>query len=424
MRVELPPLAQHDDPLALRVHGAPKNAEVLIEVRATDSSRSGWFSSAVFTASPDGFVDPSVAASHGGSYRGVEELGLLWSLGSGTGSFVPFSPQWLRMTVIARCGEAEAKASGTRCARLPGVEHLSVQPPINGEYFRPANARRLPAVVVIGGSEQPAPTLHAGLLAGNGFAVLALPTFFGVSVESLQAATRWLLDRPEVMADRVGILGLSNGVTAAILLATRLRETAALVALSGSCVSLPIRAERKRPAVTVGGRPIPQLRAGGSFMSYLRGSFHPTGAGMIDEMLETAPNVEEAILPLDQIDAPILIAAGELDEEIPVSAVRIGSRRREMKPHPDDAVLIYDDAGHITDIPGLPSDPAFQRPRIPWLPYSLGGAPRSNAKAITDVWAGGMALFAKHVGRPVKVARDHVGEEDRTGSHSGGPPWN
>jgi dienelactone hydrolase len=130
------------------------------------------------------------------------------------------------------------KKDADRPLLISDANVVSAVGPVQGILARPASVKPLPAILLLPG--------EAGLnswtkqnakdLCGIGYVVLALdlrpkssrtPTRDRVGVPSdeavlarMSAAVRWLRRRPEVLPDRVGVLGLSEGASQALALAS------------------------------------------------------------------------------------------------------------------------------------------------------------------------------------------------------------
>ena len=178
-----------------------------------------------------------------------------------------------------------------------------------GSYFAPAGAQRSAAVLVFGGSEGGLKTLLlASQLAAAGFPALALAyfkepglpqTLTNIPLEYFENALKWLAAQPQVDPARVAVLGVSRGSEAALLLGghypARVHGAIALVPSSvvncgiigggvpGGCTG---------PAWTFEGKPLPYTT-------------------QFDQPDPT--DVPAAVIPVEEIHAPLLLACGGVD---------------------------------------------------------------------------------------------------------------
>jgi hypothetical protein len=69
------------------------------------------------------------------------------------------------------------------------------------------------------------------------------------------------------------------------------------------------------------------------------------------------------------------------------------TRLRETgHPHPDQH-LCYPGAGHLIDVPGLPTTVAVRRNRMLDVSLAYGGTPQGSAHAARDAWRALPAFF-------------------------------
>ena len=115
--------------------------------------------------------------------------------------------------------------------------------PVQGTAVRPADAPSPTGVLVLAGSSGRVDIERARLLARHGALALALQWFGGpgqcpgiceIPLETFTTAIDWLVEQG---SQRIGIVGLSKGAEAALLVAVRDPRVDAVVAISPSSVS-------------------------------------------------------------------------------------------------------------------------------------------------------------------------------------------
>lgn len=125
----------------------------------------------------------------------------------------------LRRLLAAALASAVAAAillAGTVAARADDLVRVPIAAgSLVGTFFAPADGKRHPAIVVLGGSEGGLHDDQARLMAAHGYAALAL-AYFGVDplpskltaipVEMVSRGIDWLVARPEVDGARIGLL--------------------------------------------------------------------------------------------------------------------------------------------------------------------------------------------------------------------------
>ena len=221
--------------------------------------RRRWESHADFIARADGSVNLRADAPRPGSYRGVDPMGIFWSLALNPGDAGQFD-QYLKKELTPSEITIEAASPKVRRiarARLqrhfvsPGTVIRAVEEPgLAGLLFLPMRESggtggtgaggRLPTVITVGGSGGGLDWETAAALAAHGFAAFALP-YFGfdplpvslnsIPLEYFERAIAWLGRQPEVDPGRLAIHGTSRGGELALLLASRIPLLRAVVGL-------------------------------------------------------------------------------------------------------------------------------------------------------------------------------------------------
>src|SRR5271156_1177010 len=160
-----------DEEVSVRVAGAPPGSRVRISAWTMDDSSRRWESGADFTARADGTIDLAEDPALGGSYRGVDAMGLFWSLALNPGDAGQHD-QYLKKELTPSEVSIEASAAGVRRiarARLerryvaPGTVIRAVEedglagllfvPDRNGSGIVGVDSTgRIPTVITVGGS--------------------------------------------------------------------------------------------------------------------------------------------------------------------------------------------------------------------------------------------------------------------------------
>ena len=366
--------------------GLPAGRVVTVRLEQHDTAGL-WRSHAIFVADDAGRVDLSRMAPLSGTYSGIAPMGLVWSV-QRDGAVAPrerlpepdLSPVTAQLT--AEIDEvALARATLARHPVAPDVEVTPVRENgLVGMFYRPASDQPLPAMLVMGGSGGGllGPDSYPGGLASRGYAVLAL-AYFGIEgrppqlhlqpIEYFRTALDWLGAHPAVDGTRIGVFGSSRGGELVLLLGATYPRIAAVVAhvpshvlWEGCCDPVALAA----PAWTYEGNVLPHIQV---------------DAQSADDLvfaLDDAEAVERAAIPVENINAPVLLISGRDDDVWPSTymAEQVVERlRRHDFRHPVTH-LAYDDAGH-----------AIGRPHYRMFP-ALGGTPSGNARARAEHWEG------------------------------------
>ena len=261
---------------------------------------------------------------------------------------------------------------------------------IFANYFPGKGEGSRPGVLLLAGSEGGlgfGTVRIAQAMAAEGFSVLQL-CYFGcpglpsklvnVPLETFSSGLDWLKRQPNVDGTRIAIVGGSKGAEAALLAASRVKDVKAVVATQPSSVVWPgiAYSDTIQPGWTEKRTALPYLpyanvpiTQGGLFARY-------------DDAMPSLPQHPDAIIPVERIDAPILLVCGEADTLWPSCkmADQIAARLHSSgKPAPE--ILRYPDAGH--EVFGLPIDASD--PHYAHL-GGLGGTPAGIAAAHADDW--------------------------------------
>jgi len=345
-----PQTALLDQPVAVSVRGLPPGAHTTVTATATDGGGTTWSASAEFQASSDGVASLD-QPSLGGSYSGVNAMGLFQFMAppsSDSTKTVFFNPDLgYDVTLQARVGRRVAAAATARRQdpAAVGVVVRQLRPASGGIYadlYLPKDSSvSRPAVLVFGGSGGGLRTgFQASLLAAHGYPSLALAYFnepglpqglADIPLEYFTKALAVLRAQPGVDPDHVLVSGVSRGSEAALLLGVHFpRLVNGVIAGVPSSVVNPGFPDASRPAWTLHGRPLPSASPG--------------------EFGQPAPvGNPEAVIPVERIRGPILLACGGLDV-IWRSCAYTDAITRRLAAHrfayPVTA-LRYPDAGHL-----------------------------------------------------------------------------
>jgi dienelactone hydrolase len=345
-----PPAALMDEPVTVSLRGLPADARTTVTAKAVDSEGTTWSSSAQFQASSAGQVSLG-QPSLGGSYSGINPMGLFTLMAPPPGS----APDWFLygeagydVAVQATVGgRMVAEASVRRQSPLAvGVVEKQLRPTkagIYGNLYLPKRAAgRRPAVLVFSGSGGGLTTsFAAALLAAHGHPSLALAYFkapglpqslHNIPLEYFTKALKVLRAQPGVDPRHVLVAGVSRGGEAALLLGAHFPQlvNGVIAGVPSSVVNPGERPDASKPAWTLGGRPLPAVS--------------PSEFGRPDQTSNP-----RAVIPVERIRGPVLLACGEQDLRWPSCAYvdAITARLRAHRfAHPVTA-LRYPDAGHL-----------------------------------------------------------------------------
>ena len=261
-----------DESAVIRAEGFEPNEHISIQADLVDGADEAWSSEAEFVADARGSVDTSQQAPLSGSYREVSAMGLVWSM-KPAGKHVPSyqSPRDLGTQTIQfrafRNGQPVANAQMEQLGVADGVQRIKVEGQLHGVLLVRDTQERHPGVLVLGGSEGGRPLRKAAWLASRGYAAFALayfreddlpPRLEGIALEYFLGALEWMMQRPEIFADRIAVVGTSRGGELALQLGSMFPQIKAVVAYVPANVRYPACCGNTRVpyAWTWQGRPL------------------------------------------------------------------------------------------------------------------------------------------------------------------------
>jgi dienelactone hydrolase len=398
-----------DERVAIRVNGLVPGGRVTIRAASRDQTGVWWRSTADFVASPDGSIDLSTMAPVYGSYTGIDAMGLFWSmrpegearrLPSFFASADPFKP--IETTVEALYGNRSLAALClTRFFAGPGVQAERVNKDgVVGIVYRPRDAQRRSAVILLGGSEGGYPEPEGAMLASRGFIALALayfgvdglpPTMQNIPVEYFGRALQWLQRSALIRHPRVTILGCSRGAEAALIAGSTYPEVNGVIAVAPSHVRWEGATARMLPggpAWVHEGNPLPYVpfHIGPTFMArYVWGSLTRRPVALQPMFVASLHRIKGADveIPVERIRGPILLGSGQADRKWPsdMMARRIMDRLKRHSHPFADAHMSYEGVGHWLPCAYVPSGGLQWR-----MQGEIGGTPAAQAAAQRRWW--------------------------------------
>ncbi|BEL04931.1 acyl-CoA thioesterase/bile acid-CoA:amino acid N-acyltransferase family protein [Actinoplanes sichuanensis] len=357
-----------DERVGVRVTGLVAGSTVTIRSETVDRNNVTWRGTAVVQTDRAGVADLDVAPSTGGSYQGVDGMGLFWSMvpeggDPDTGFLAPARPERgpleVRLTATGASG-ATASAVVRRQWLGEGVTHRRVLTGglVADVYVPPAGGRVRRPVLIFGGSEGGSSQLwEAAQLASHGHPAMALAYFDApglpatldrVPLEYFAAALRHLAAQSG--GGPVTVIGYSRGSEAALLVGQHFPDLVrGVVVYAPSDVVHAGYPYDDRPAWTFRGEPV------------ARGP-----------------------IPVDRISGGLLAIAGG-DDELWDS---VGSARRLRERRPDFEILVYPRAGHfVGTLPHIPTGVGMGGLR-------MGGTRADDQLARVEGWPRVLAMLA------------------------------
>ena len=256
-------------------------------------------------------------------------------------------------------------------------------------YYPASQSAPGAGVILLGGSEGglgEGATRMALELQKSGLSVLQVAYYRGpgqpqnlelIPLDPVFAAIDWLAAQPEVDPNRLGIIGVSKGAEAALIVSARDQRLRAVVAGAPSSVvwtgiNWDFGGAGSKPSWTISGKPLPALPYGAYDNSLGVLSVYSNGLAALSDHPDTA-------IPAEKVSGPILLVCGEDDTLWPSCpmARQLAGRAGERA-----TLLAYADAGHA----GIGVPVEIETLQKPELLASLGGTIDGNLNARRDSW--------------------------------------
>ncbi|XP_072031495.1 acyl-coenzyme A thioesterase 1-like [Amphiura filiformis] len=368
-----------------------------------------------FIADQNGQIRLTHSHSVGGSYKGVQPMGLFSCMQPSPGqrSGIRYSKKDITTPLIVtlslhnehidtkmlQTNESIASTQLRRWYLADHCERIVVRNGrIRGSLIKPKGRGHFPGVIDMFGHAGGLLDFRAALLASHGFAVLALafynyddlPTDINeISVEYCDEAVQWFSNEPYVIKGGIGVCGVSFGGTIGLQMASRFPDK-----ISASVViSSPIAVIE--PPIKYKGKPMP-------YLDFDRGKSKllPDGSlrakGCYRDVREVS---EDTKIKIENI-RKMLFIVGEDDEDFDASlhASEAVKRLHANARNSDDyEVLYYPGTGHLIEPPYRPVT-TMSYHRIADTLIKWGGNIEDQAKAQEDAWLQVLGFLHKHIG--------------------------
>ncbi|WP_440005537.1 acyl-CoA thioester hydrolase/BAAT C-terminal domain-containing protein [Halomicrococcus sp. SG-WS-1] len=260
-----------------------------------------------------------------------------------------------------------------------------------------------PGVLVLhgGGGARGYEQTYAAMLAEHGYTVLCVE-YFGTSgvrdrllevpLEEFGRAADWLLRRPEVAGEQVGVVGFSRGGEASLLVGSQFDAVGVVVAYVPSCYVWPAPSwmdgvGEGQPTWTLAGEPLPHLPVD----EYVHEdddigdpleTEEPNASTLALER-STTEEKERAAIPVEDIEGPVLLVSGGKDTVWPSAELADrATDRLDDHDHPwRFEHLSFPDAGHAIRVPYR-----FESDAAPEETHKFGGTHEANGRAAARAW--------------------------------------
>lgn len=417
MRIEVFPLKTlYDEPLQMRVTGAPPARALTVKASAFDGLKRRWSSEATFVSAGNGEVDLVYEAPRSGSYRTADANGLLWSmqLDPNVEQRTAFSVLHAEDVIIGLSVELDGVERAAAQVERQFLTDQTVREEVRSEglvasFFHPKEGVH-PGVIVLGGSGGGLAEDLPALLASHGYAVLSLGYFLmpglpqelvEIPLEYFARAIAWLKRNPAVRGNLLAVSGASRGGELALLLGATFADLKAVVAYVPSGVVWPGiggSGESPKSAWSWHGTPVECMVTAAPDPALWSKSPVAISPWFV-ESIKNRQHLDAAAIAVENINGPVLMFSGTDDQMWPslnladFAVQRLATRNF---PHPYEHVS-YAGAGHFIRFPYSPPLSAIFHP-VTKIMMALGGTPEANHIANLDSWRRCLSFLKKFLG--------------------------
>ncbi|XP_010380905.1 peroxisomal succinyl-coenzyme A thioesterase [Rhinopithecus roxellana] len=402
-----------NEPVRIAVRGLAPKQRVTLRASLRDEKGALFRAHARYCANARGELDLERAPALGGSFAGLEPMGLLWAL-------EPEKPFWrflkrdveipfvVELEVLdghdPEPGRLLCQARHERLFLPPGVRRESVRAGrVRATLFLPPGPGPFPGIIDIFGIGGGLLEYRASLLAGHGFATLALAYYNfedlpknmdNISLEYFEEALCYMLQHPQVKGPGIGLLGISLGADICLSMASFLKNVSATVSINGSGISGNKGINYKHSSIPPLGHDLRRIKVAFSGLM-----------DIVDIRNDLIGGYENSsMIPVEKAQGPILLIVGQDDHNwrSELYAQKV-SERLQAHGKEKPQIICYPGTGHYIEPPYFPLCPAslheLVNKHVMW-----GGEPRAHSKAQVDAWKQILAFFCKHLGGTQKTA--------------------
>lgn len=397
---------------SIKVHTGKPMSNIQIVTSTKDDQHKLFHSTATFSSDINGVVDLAVQSPVEGDYESVDAMGLIWSMKCKDKKEVMYvkhtsEPITFEIDVYDSNKKLIAHTSVTKTFESDEIIREELIGDLVGAVYYPKDAVRLPAIVIVGGSDASVHEGAASILALEGFVVLAL-AYFGkeglpkgienIPLEYVDKAFRYLESKSFVDHTKLGIIGHSRGSELALLYARHFSKVKSVIVTAPSSVIFsgllnyqPIA----KPAWTFHGKPFSYFEAvrtmGDIFSFFYHWILRKPYSGLIpiNRNLQDEQKVDAHSIPVQDIQAPMMFIAGTDDHVQPAAffTKRMETALTEHSFNKKNRFIYHQGAGHFSAFPSsLPNLPQTIGDTNYKMTMNFGGTREINAKTAQQSW--------------------------------------
>ncbi|XP_053344906.1 acyl-coenzyme A thioesterase 2, mitochondrial-like [Clarias gariepinus] len=391
-----------DEAVQIKLSGLPPGRHVELRAKHQDDKGVVFRAAATYQADARGEVDVSRQPSTGGSYTGVEPMGLFWSM-------LPESPhkKLLKrdasspvLVHIEAHGDGQVLTQGTNERRFmaDGVKRVPVRDGrLRGTLFIPPGEGPFPGIIdlyTLGGTVcEP----RAALLANKGFVVFAL-AFYGyqdmpktvntLDLEYFEEGLKFLQMQDKVKKIGMGILSISKSGDLALSMASFLPNISATVCINTCTANVMFPLHYKDMVIP------------GFVGSKKRITVTESGILDIRDILNDPMKEEKTratVIPIERAGCKFLfLVSGDDRNWNSAFFAAQACSRLEAHGKANYDMVSYPKAGHFLEVPFMPHCPSGLHAAVDQV-VVFGGEPKAHAHAQVDAWSRVQEFFRNHL---------------------------
>ncbi|KAI5232049.1 Acyl-Coenzyme A Thioesterase 2 [Manis pentadactyla] len=354
-----------DKPVRIAVRGLAPEQTITLRSSLRDEKGALFRAHAHYRADAAGLLDLTRAPALGGSFVGLEPMGLHWALEPEKPLLRLVkrdvrTPMAVELEVLdgheQEAGRLLGHAVHERVFLGPGVRREPVRAGrVRGTLFLPPEPGPFPGIVDIFGAGGGLVEYRASLLAEKGFAVLALAYYNyedlpkdmkTLHLEYFEEAVNYLLKHAEVKGPGVGLLGISKGGDLCLSMASFLKGITAAVIINGSVANVGGALHYKRETL------LPPLGSDRNRIKVTKDGF----ADILDVLNSPLEGPDQkSLIPVERADCAFLFLVGQ-DDHNWKSEFYANEASKRLQAHGKDKpqIICYPGAGHYIEPPYFP----------------------------------------------------------------------
>nr|XP_039272806.1 acyl-coenzyme A amino acid N-acyltransferase 1-like [Styela clava] len=399
--IAYPHISRVDNEIQMKVINCEKFQKITI--RLEEESHRWYHASAHYVSDKDGQVDVSIDESVGGSYVGIETMGLFWSKEKMTNKKLSVAFDGIKFKIYLSVFdghlnfEQQTDLSNHKSLASITIERRFADSNIScslvrygdlrGFLYVPNEKRQFLGVIDVGGLTGGTMNERASLLTSNGFVTFALSLFGGfdqpknvseIDLTYIKRAIDYLLSHDKVQKEGVAIIGISLGGTIALAAAGCLPKIKCVVNITGpitACANINLK---------YGDRKWKAAEDKEELARFITDTVQDRRYVL---QIPDYSDINNHIPPFHKSKSSILFIYGEDDGLIRwQNHAKLAKKMLESTNKVNYKMIIYPGAGHLLIIPYAPVISKGYLSRSSRYAWFQGGKLPGHAKSQIQAW--------------------------------------